>query len=62
MSLQAATEPVPRRPFRRLTDDEFELFVPEDLGRLPDELHLELRGRRQRQRVEAYWDGCAYVI
>jgi hypothetical protein len=41
--------------------DQIELFFPEGLVRLPQELHLELRGRR-RQRIEAYWDGCAWVF
>jgi len=38
----------------------FELLVPASLARLPEELHLEL-GRFPR-RVEAYWDGCAWVV
>jgi hypothetical protein len=28
--------------------------------RPPDELHLDIRGRRRR-RVEAYWNGCVFV-
>lgn len=33
-----------------------------DFGRLdaPEELHLDLRGRRNR-RVEAYWNGCVFA-
>ena len=27
----------------------------------PDELRLELKGRR-RKHVEAYWDGCVFAI
>lgn len=38
----------------------FELLVPAGLARLPDELHLELR--RFPRRVEAYWNGCAWVV
>jgi hypothetical protein len=53
-------EPDERVDFRRAAVDELELYLPATLGRLPDELHLELRGRR-RKRVEAYWDGCAFV-
>jgi hypothetical protein len=39
--------------------DGFELHVPADL-RLPAELHLE--ARRFPRRVEAYWNGCAWVV
>jgi hypothetical protein len=47
--------------FRSVDDSrDFELFVPRHLGRLPDELHIEIR--RFRRRVEAYWNGCAWVI
>jgi hypothetical protein len=27
---------------------------------VPDELHVELHGRRRPQ-IRAYWNGCAYV-
>jgi len=47
-------------------------FVPADtsdivvlvrpaVGRLPDELRVDLRGRL-RPRVEASWNGCAYLV
>ena len=46
--------------FRRVTGDErFELFVPVRLAPLPDALHIDLR--RFPRRVEAYWNGCAWV-
>lgn len=49
------------RGFRPLlADGEIEVLVPDGLARLPDELHLELR--RFPRRVEAYWDGCAWVV
>ena len=38
----------------------FDLHLPAGLARLPDELHLE--ARRFPRRVEAYWDGCAWVV
>lgn len=38
----------------------FELFLPRALARLPDELHVEVR--RHPRRIEAYWDGCAWVV
>jgi hypothetical protein len=38
-----------------------QFFVRPANGRLPDELHVDLRGRR-KPRVEAYWNGCAYLV
>jgi hypothetical protein len=59
--LKASTAPDPGREFRSApANDQIELFFPEHLGRLPDELHLELHGRR-RQRIDAYWNGCSWV-
>ena len=56
----SSTAPTDRR-FRRIEDfDRFELYVPERLGRLPDELLVE--SRRFPRRVEAYWNGCAWVV
>ena len=46
--------------FRRVPGTErFALFLPERLARLPDELHIDVR--RFPRRVEAYWNGCAWV-
>jgi hypothetical protein len=46
--------------FRQIEGCEsFELFVPKHLARLPHELHVDVR--RWPRRVEAYWDGCAWV-
>ena len=51
-----------RRPhaFRRVPSDGFELYF--DAGKLdpPEELHLDLRGWRNK-RIEAYWNGCVFV-
>ena len=59
-TLRAATEP-PAREFRRAGgDDGVEVFVPQALERLPEELHVALVGRRRR--LEAYWDGCAWIV
>ena len=59
-TLAAASEPQAGKAFRRVADTEcFELYVPSALDRLPDELHLDVR--RFPRRVEAYWDGCAWV-
>jgi hypothetical protein len=60
-TLVSSTSPPPRTQFRQLAHNErFELYVPSTLRRMPDELHVELR--RFPRRVEAYWNGCAWVI
>jgi hypothetical protein len=60
-TLAAASEPPPSIDFRRFGDEaDFELFLPARLAAPPDELHLELR--RFPRRVEAYWDGCAWIV
>jgi hypothetical protein len=59
-TLDAATAPPIGREFRKVEGGaEFALYLPAHLGRLPDELHLDV-GRHSR-RIEAYWDGCAWV-
>ena len=45
--------------FERVPASGFELYLAR-MGRLPEELHLDVHGRR-RPRVAAYWDGCAWV-
>jgi hypothetical protein len=57
--LEASTE-APAREFRAVGGDAFEVFLDTRLARTPEELHVELHGRR-RPRLAAYWDGCAYV-
>jgi hypothetical protein len=59
-TLATSTELPGSRDFRRVAaTKQFELFLPARLARLPDELQLEVR--RFPRRVEAYWDGCAWV-
>ncbi len=59
-TLATSTEPGPGREFRSAASlDGVELFVPATLAPLPDELHVELH--RFPRRVEAYWNGCAWV-
>jgi hypothetical protein len=60
-NLTLDTGPGPRAgvEFDRVPAEGFELHMAR-MGRLPDELHLEVHGRR-RKRVAAYWDGCAWV-
>jgi hypothetical protein len=38
----------------------FEILVPLGLTRLPD--RLEIEAHRFPLRVEAYWDGCAWIV
>jgi len=40
---------------------DFLLFMRPALTTLPDELLVVLRGRRH-PRIEAYWDGLAYIV
>jgi len=59
-TLVTSNEPPRRGEFVRVeTAEQFELYLDTRLRRLPDELHLELR--RFPRRVEAYWNGCAWV-
>ena len=59
--LKSSSLPPDGRTFRRVpVSAPFEVHVPEGLARLPDELHVEVR--RFPRRVEAYWDGCAWVV
>lgn len=60
MTLATSTTP-PKREFRRVAGSKrFELLFPAGLTRMPDELHVEVR--RHPRRIEAYWNGCAWVI
>ena len=59
--LEVSTEPPPDAlEWRRIETRGFLLFVPRTM-RLPGTMQLELRGRLRR-RVDAFWNGCAYVI
>jgi len=60
--IRSSTE-APRKPegFALFHLDGVELYLKAAAGRLPDELDVDLRGRRH-PRVEAYWNGCAYVV
>ena len=59
--LRTSTEPPEDAlEWQRVETKGFVLFLPPGL-RLPQELHLEIRGLLKR-RVEAFWDGCAFVI
>ncbi len=58
-TLTATTDVAVPDAYRRVGGDGFDVLVPRVLSRLPDELHVEL-GRRRR--LEAYWNGCAWVV
>ncbi|MGB7806038.1 MAG: hypothetical protein WBM72_10585 [Actinomycetota bacterium] len=59
--LEATTEPPPDAlDWRRIETHGFLVFVPRAM-RLPKALELRVRGRIRR-RIDALWDGCAYVI
>jgi hypothetical protein len=60
-TLAAATSPPADRDFRREQASlGFELYLPTQLASLPDELHVDTRGRSRC--VQAYWNGCAWVV
>jgi hypothetical protein len=59
--LVTTSEPEPGRTYRRFDADGFELFLDAGGRVVPDELHLDVRGRRTK-RIEAYWNGCLYAM
>ncbi len=60
-TLGTSSEPPARKQFVRVeADEQFELYVDARIPRLPDGLQIDLR--RFPRRVEAYWNGCAWVI
>lgn len=61
VTLGAATEAPIGVEFRSVAHtDDFELFVPATMQQLPDELRVE--ARRFPNRIEAYWNGCAWIV
>lgn len=51
----------PSVDFRLVAEvNDFELFLPQGLRRLPDELHFEVK--RFPKRIETYWNGCAWIV
>ena len=60
-TLEAAFDPPPGRDFRQIENAAgIELYMPAQLGRLPDELQLDLQ--RHPRRIRAYWNGCVWVL
>jgi hypothetical protein len=59
-TLVSASEPPAGKDFKRVAAlDRFALYMPARLSQLPEEIQLE--ARRFPRRVEAYWNGCAWV-
>ena len=60
--LHAATAPPSALSgFSQVRSAGLDLWFRAPAVRLPDFLEIGLRGRRH-PRVEAYWDGCSYVL
>ena len=63
--MHAATAPPPHisgfSPVDPVDAGGLEIWFRAPGGRLPDVLEIALRGKR-RPHVEAYWDGCVYVL
>jgi hypothetical protein len=60
-TLVTAHEPPAGKDFRSVASSSgFELFMSRGLTNLPNELHVD-RGRFSR-RVDAYWNGCAWIV
>ena len=60
VTLASATKPPAGQRFRRVEGEgRFALYLPSSLALVPDELHLDVQ--RFPRRVEAYWNGCAWV-
>jgi hypothetical protein len=59
--LATSSEPPPDRTFAAHSADGFELYLDPGSASPPEELHLALKGWRE-ERVEAYWNGCVFVI
>jgi hypothetical protein len=59
--LRTSTEPPPDAlAWQRIECKGVLVFLP-PRHRLPRELHLEVGGRLRR-RIDAFWNGCAYVV
>jgi hypothetical protein len=59
--LDASTAPWPVGEYLRLPADGFVILLAPSRRPLPGEIHIARRGLLRR-RIEAYWNGCAYVM
>ena len=57
----AAPERIAPSAFSPVDADGLEIWFRAPGGRMPDVLEIGLRGKRH-PRVEAYWDGCSYML
>ena len=60
--LATGSEPEPGRDFERIDVEGFDLFFDPGRMRPPNDLVLDVRGRRRRKHVEAYWNGCIFAV
>lgn len=58
--LDVATTRPPARSFDCVSSAEFDLYLAGGRFGEPDEIVIELSGRRRR--LKAFWNGCAYVV
>lgn len=61
VTVETAAEPPAGLSFRSAGAGPFEVLVDDRLAHLPDRLEVDVVGRF-KPRLEAYWNGCAYVI
>jgi hypothetical protein len=59
--LETSTQRPSGRVFEEIDAGGFVVFLDASLRPKPEEIQLGLRGLR-RKRIEAYWNGCAFVI
>ena len=59
--LLTASQARPGRTFKRVPAEGFQLLFDSGSMQPPEELHLEVKGRRTK-RVEAYWNGCVFAV
>ena len=59
--LETGQEPNPVWEYQEVPAQGFSLYLAR-MGRVPDELHLDVSAGRRGQRVSAYWDNCAYLV
>lgn len=53
--------PRDRADFQKVPNEGFDLWFARGARPAPDELYLALKGWR-RKRVEAYWNGCVFIV
>ena len=59
--LDTSIERPPERTFEAIAGRGFTVFLDAALRARPEKIDLSLRGIR-RKRIEAYWNGCAFVL